>query len=68
MNLTKREAEVERLLLKGRSLKEAAFELGIAENTADHHRRHLYRKRGVSNRMGLAREAVKRGDVGLLEQ
>jgi len=60
--LSKREREVEKLLLVGRSLKEVGVELGITTKTAEVHRSNLYRKREVHSRAQLAREAVLRGE------
>lgn len=50
VGLTEREREVFRMLLSDRSLREISEELGRTENTLKTHRRHLYRKLGVTSR------------------
>lgn len=57
--LTPREVEVLRLISRGRSTKEIARELFIAEKTADNHIQHIYAKIGVTTRAGAALFAVE---------
>src|SRR5215208_728833 len=49
-NLSKREREVVELLLQGKSNKQIAFALGIAESTVEFHLRNVYAKLQVSSR------------------
>lgn len=53
MGLTEREREMACGILAGKSNKELAHELGIAENTARNHIYNLYRKLGVQKRLDL---------------
>ncbi len=57
--LTDREVEVLRLLAHGRTNKEIAEALVIAEKTAGHHVEHIYAKAGVSTRVGAALFAMQ---------
>lgn len=57
--LTDREAEVLRLLAKGRTNKEIAKALVITEKTAGHHVEHIYAKAGVSTRVGATLFAMQ---------
>ena len=52
-NLTPRESQVCALLVRGRSVKFAAQELGITENTAWTHIKNLYAKCGVGTKQDL---------------
>jgi DNA-binding NarL/FixJ family response regulator len=56
--LTAREGEVLRLVLKARSNREIASELGIEERTVQAHVTRLMRKAGVNNRIGLTMQAM----------
>jgi len=56
--LTRREAQLVRCLLHGKSCKEIAQELGISYQTARVHRRHAYRKLGVSTHAALFRSFI----------
>jgi DNA-binding NarL/FixJ family response regulator len=60
-NLTKREAEVLKLIAHGRSNKRIAFELGISEKTVKTHVGHLLAKLGVADRTQAALLAVREG-------
>ena len=51
--LTERELGMARGILEGKSNKELAFELGIAENTVRNHIYNLYRKLGIQKRLDL---------------
>jgi DNA-binding CsgD family transcriptional regulator len=51
--LTPRELEVAQLLLKGRTARQCAAEIGISEDTVKYHMKHLYRKLGISGRSEL---------------
>ena len=59
--MTPREIEVLRLVARGRTLKEAAEELGISPKTADNHIQSIYSKIGVTTRAGAALFAVENG-------
>ena len=59
--LTDREVEILRLVAQGRSNREIASELFIAEKTARNHVEHLYTKLGVNNRTQASLAAIDRG-------
>ncbi|MGZ4352221.1 MAG: LuxR C-terminal-related transcriptional regulator [Gaiellaceae bacterium] len=59
--LTPRQREVLALLSDGRSTKEIARELGIAEETARNHIRHLLRRLGARSRLSAVLEAKRLG-------
>jgi HD-GYP domain-containing protein (c-di-GMP phosphodiesterase class II) len=59
--LTAREVEVLRLVAQGRSNRDIAGELFIAEKTARNHVEHLYAKLGVNNRTQATLAAIDRG-------
>lgn len=59
--LTKREAEVLRLLARGQSLKQIAEQLVISPSTAHTHAAHVYEKAGISTRAGAALFAMENG-------
>jgi DNA-binding NarL/FixJ family response regulator len=59
--LTRRELEVLKLIVAGRSNKRIAFELGIAEKTVKTHVGHLLAKLGVTDRTQAALFAVRSG-------
>ena len=52
-NIQPREAEIMRLMLDGKTNKQMANELFIRESTVKKHVNAIYRKLGVSNRLGL---------------
>jgi DNA-binding NarL/FixJ family response regulator len=52
--LTPREAQVARLLGRGRRNVEIARELGVTEHTAERHTEHVLRKLGVHSRAAVA--------------
>ena len=56
--LTKREAEVYRLVSQGLSNKAVAGQLGVREGTVKFHLHIIYRKLRVSNRTGLILSAI----------
>jgi HD-GYP domain-containing protein (c-di-GMP phosphodiesterase class II) len=62
--LTAREVEVLRLVAQGRSNREIAAELFIAEKTARNHIEHVYAKLGVNNRTQASLAAIDRGLAG----
>jgi two-component system, NarL family, response regulator LiaR len=62
--LTRREREVLELIVRGRSNKMIAFELGISEKTVKTHVGHLLAKLGVTDRTQAALLAVREGLVG----
>jgi len=53
--LSKRELEVEELIVQGLMHKEIAYALGISEHTEGAHRVSIYRKRGVRNAVELSK-------------
>ena len=53
VRLSKREKEVTRLVLQGRSNKQIALALGIAVRTVEFHLKNVYGKLGVSSRIEL---------------
>jgi DNA-binding CsgD family transcriptional regulator len=57
--LTDREVEVLRLLAHGKTNREIAAALVIAEKTAGHHVEHIYAKADVSTRVGAALFAMR---------
>ena len=57
--LTRREAEVLKLIAEGLSSKEIARHLGVSFKTVVSHRTHLLEKVGVHNVVGLVRYAVR---------
>jgi len=59
--LTAREVEVLRLVAQGRSNREIAAELFIAEKTARNHVERVYSKLGVNNRTQASLAAIDRG-------
>jgi len=61
--LTTREREVLQLVAEGKSTKQIAELLGIAQKTAESHRSHLMVKLGIHQVAGLVRYAVRRGLV-----
>jgi len=52
-NLSNRETEVTRLMLKGWTYRAVATHLFIAEKTVDSHMQNIYAKTGVRNKLGL---------------
>ena len=62
--LTNREVEVLRLIAQGRSNREIAAELYIAEKTAGNHVESVYTKLGVNNRTQASLAAIDRGLTG----
>jgi two-component system nitrate/nitrite response regulator NarL len=59
--LTERQREVLRQILQGRTIAQAAQELGIAEATAKHHALAVYAAYGVSSRADLILAATRQG-------
>lgn len=64
-NLTPREIEILQWLVKGRSNKEIAAGLLIAEDTVKAHLKALFTKLGVQDRTAAAVSAIQRGIVNL---
>ena len=63
-DLTRREEDVLRLLVEGRTFAEAAGELVVSLNTVKSHVRRIYAKMGVSGKqdlLGKASDAAKAG-------
>jgi DNA-binding NarL/FixJ family response regulator len=65
--LSKRELEVLRLMVKGKSSKEIGAELGISFKTAVTHRASVMSKLDVHETASAVREAIRRGLVDLSE-
>jgi DNA-binding NarL/FixJ family response regulator len=63
-HLTARQRDVLARLLKGRTVRQIAKDLGISEATAKHHAHAVYAAFGVSSRADLIVAAVKRGIGG----
>lgn len=57
--LTRREVEVLRCIVQGRTTHSIADRLGILPKTADHHIQHIYEKTGAHSRAPLALYALK---------
>lgn len=60
-SITRREAEVLRLLAAGRSNRQIADELSISVNTVDRHVSNVYTKIGATNRAEAASYAIRSG-------
>ena len=63
--LTKREKEVFMLLVKNRTTKEIADELGISEKTVRNHISNAMQKLGCKGRAGAVIELLKLGEISL---
>jgi two-component system, NarL family, response regulator len=63
--LSSRELEVLRLVAQGRSNKNIAYELSIAEDTAKNHLKSILKKLGAEDRTQAATEAIQRGIIHL---
>jgi DNA-binding NarL/FixJ family response regulator len=61
-NLSRREKQIIEALLKGRTNKEIAQQLGVSHQTIKNQLTTLYRKVGVSGRLELVLWAIKRRD------
>lgn len=66
-DLSARELEVLRLVVKGLSNKQVAFTLGIAEYTAKNHVKSIFGKLGVGDRTQATTTAIERGIIHLQE-
>jgi DNA-binding NarL/FixJ family response regulator len=62
--LSPREQEILQLLVAGKTVKEAAADLGISFHTADEYIRSVYGKLQVRSRGGAVAKAVREGIVG----
>lgn len=60
-NLTEREGEVLRQIVKGLTSKEIAEHLGISKLTVDTHRKHIQQKMGVTKQVDLLKLAMQSG-------
>jgi DNA-binding NarL/FixJ family response regulator len=65
VELSQREREVLERIVRGRSNKEIAAELGISENTVKVHATRVFEKLGVADRLEAATAAIQRGIVHL---
>ena len=63
--LTKREKDVFLLLIKNKSTKEIANELGISEKTVRNHVSNAMQKLGCKGRAGAVIELLKLGEISL---
>lgn len=63
--LTKREREVFLLLVKNRSTKDIAIELGISEKTVRNHISNVMQKLGVKGRSSAVVELLKLNEITL---
>lgn len=61
VRLTAREADVLRLLARGRTYAQAARELGMSVHTAGTHVKNAYRKLGVGSAAAAVMQAVRLG-------
>jgi DNA-binding NarL/FixJ family response regulator len=61
--LTRREAEVVKLIAEGHTGREIAHLLSISDNTVERHRQNVFEKLGLRNRVALTRYAIRRGLV-----
>jgi DNA-binding NarL/FixJ family response regulator len=61
VDLTRREAQVLKLLAAARSTKEIAAQLGISPRTVETHRRRIIEKTGIKDVAALTRFAVRTG-------
>ncbi len=65
--LSPRENEVAKLVLQGKSNKQIAFQLGIAERTVEFHLKNVYAKLGIGSRMELAVKLWKSVEDGAVD-
>lgn len=63
--LTKREEEVFNLLVKNKSTKEIALQLGISEKTVRNHISNVMQKLGVKGRASAVVELLKLNEITL---
>ena len=63
--LTKRERDITRLLVDGKSNKEIGATLGVTEGTVKVHTSHIFKKLGAAGRTEAIRKALERGIVHL---
>lgn len=66
-DLSEREIEVLRMIVRGHSTKETAAALGISENTVKFHTKRVFEKLGVLDRVQATTAAIERGIVHLEE-
>ncbi len=67
-NLTRREHDMLRMIIRGRSNKEIGVELGITEDTVKGHLKNLFVKLGVKDRTQAAVTALEQGIIHLGER
>lgn len=68
IQLTEREIEVLRLILEGKSSKEASIVLCCSKRTVDFHLARIYQKLDVSNRVQAMRRVAVLGLIPLLAE
>ena len=59
--LTKREMEILKLCIKGRTSKQIALDLFISSRTVEHHKLNIYNKLGVKTSSDLLKIAFQKG-------
>lgn len=64
-NLTQKEKEIARLLMKGKEDKEVAFEMDISYNTVRTHVKNIYKKCCVQNKVEMVNKLKNRGSIYL---
>jgi DNA-binding CsgD family transcriptional regulator len=64
-NITKREAEIIEMIMRGYRNAKIADELFISVKTVKNHLYHIFQKAGVDNRTGLIAEVNKTNGVGV---
>lgn len=65
LGASRRQREIGKLLIAGRSTKEISAELGLTESTVNNHLVALYKKLGVANRVEFIKKVTERGILPL---
>lgn len=66
--LTERELEVLRLVACGMTTRQVAIRLWVSEHTVENHLHSIYRKLGISDRIGATLYAIRKGIITLEER
>lgn len=61
ISLTKREKEIAKLIVQGKTTKEIANELFISPLTVDTHRKNIFSKLGIKKVVALVQYAIREG-------